>query len=219
MTMTDEHGHGRTDRDPVERRRLRRQRRPARSSYSPVHRRPTRPAVGLRERPTCSGTYSGQLTIAAENDIIVDGRHLTALRRTGMLGLIANNFVRVNHPFPTPDQCERQLRRQEQRRAARLTEPADRRRDPGDPALVHRRPLRLRRPLGTLTVNGAISQKFRGAVGTPAAAAPATSRTTTTTTACATWSRRTSSTRSSPPGTSSARRWTSRRLSRHRLAA
>ena len=54
------------------------------------------------------GTYTGQLTIAAENDIIVDGN----LTRTGngLLGLVANNFVRVKHPVLGPDE-RRQLQR------------------------------------------------------------------------------------------------------------
>jgi type II secretory pathway pseudopilin PulG len=43
------------------------------------------------------GAYSGQLTIAAQNDIIING-NLTR-SGSGMLGLIANNFVRVYHPF------------------------------------------------------------------------------------------------------------------------
>jgi hypothetical protein len=58
-----------------------------------------------------SGTYSSSLTIAAENDVIVaptDGKTLTwgnALNpfsltgsNNSVLGLIANNFVRVGHP-------------------------------------------------------------------------------------------------------------------------
>ncbi len=44
------------------------------------------------------GSYSGQLTIAAENDIIING-NLIDTSEVGMLGLIANNFVRVYHPF------------------------------------------------------------------------------------------------------------------------
>ncbi len=41
--------------------------------------------------------YTAQLTIAAENDIIINGN----LERSGdgMLGLIANNFVRIHHPL------------------------------------------------------------------------------------------------------------------------
>ncbi len=46
------------------------------------------------------GNYSGRLTIAAENDIIVDGNLVRS--GNGMLGLIANNFVRVFHPIANP---------------------------------------------------------------------------------------------------------------------
>jgi hypothetical protein len=43
------------------------------------------------------GSYSGALTIAAENDIIVKNDLIRS--SNGILGLIANNFVRVYHPF------------------------------------------------------------------------------------------------------------------------
>jgi type II secretory pathway pseudopilin PulG len=43
--------------------------------------------------------YSGQLTIAAQNDIIINGNLSRASGSTGLLGLIANNFVRIYHPF------------------------------------------------------------------------------------------------------------------------
>ena len=46
-----------------------------------------------------SGNYSGDLTIAADNDVIIED---DVVRTTGndgvLLGLIANNFVRVYHP-------------------------------------------------------------------------------------------------------------------------
>jgi hypothetical protein len=49
------------------------------------------------------GEYTGQLTIGASNDIIIDGNILTPVdgsgnpTTNGVLGLIANNFVRVQH--------------------------------------------------------------------------------------------------------------------------
>jgi len=52
-----------------------------------------------------SGNYSGQLTIAAENDVVINGNITTAVNAEGVpttnavLGLIANNFVRVYHPL------------------------------------------------------------------------------------------------------------------------
>lgn len=45
------------------------------------------------------GTYSGELTIAAENDIIIEGELKRSSGSQGLLGLIANNFVRIKHPF------------------------------------------------------------------------------------------------------------------------
>jgi len=111
-----------------------------------------------------SGTYSGELTIAAENDIIV----WDDITRTGggLLGLIANNFVRVRHPFSdTNDTVKGKC-------------------DDGDDLTGTQTNLKIEAAilaidhsfivdhydcgdeLGTLTVKGAISQKFRGAVGT-----------------------------------------------------
>ncbi|HSK49382.1 MAG TPA: hypothetical protein VK889_02685 [Solirubrobacterales bacterium] len=93
------------------------------------------------------GTYSGRLTIAAENDIVVN----EDVKRSGegMLGLIANNFVRVYHT------CSNGL---------------------GD-VTIEAAILAIKHsfivdhydcgdPEGTLTVRGAIAQKFRGPVGT-----------------------------------------------------
>ncbi len=62
------------------------------------------------ETSTCGdayvrGTYTGQLTIAAENNIVVRGDICRGSCGTpssnGMLGLIANNFIRVFHNYPT----------------------------------------------------------------------------------------------------------------------
>ena len=116
------------------------------------------------------------LTIAAANDVIVRptlGGKLNSVQRRqprresgtdAMLGLIANNFVRV---ATSVNRARRHLRRQlrlDQRADGRQR--ADRRGDPVAAALLHRRQLRLRHALGTLTVNGAIVQKYRGPVGT-----------------------------------------------------
>ncbi|HST54478.1 MAG TPA: hypothetical protein VLJ42_01110 [Solirubrobacteraceae bacterium] len=51
------------------------------------------------------GSYTTPLTIAAENDVVIDGNVTTPTDASGtpttngVLGLIANNFVRVNHPI------------------------------------------------------------------------------------------------------------------------
>ena len=47
------------------------------------------------------GNYSGQLTVATANDIIIDGNLIHS--GEGVLGLVANNFVRVYHPFSTDE--------------------------------------------------------------------------------------------------------------------
>jgi hypothetical protein len=113
-----------------------------------------------------SGTYANDLTIATEKDIIVDGD----VKRSGdkMLGLIANNFVRVYHPVT---------------------------RDPSDPTSctnglgtlssvqIDAAMLSLNHSLvvdnyycgvalGLLTINGTIGQKFRGPVGRSSGGAP-----------------------------------------------
>jgi Tfp pilus assembly protein PilX len=51
------------------------------------------------------GNYTGQLTIAAENDVVINGNITTPVNGEGIpttnavLGLIADNFVRVYHPL------------------------------------------------------------------------------------------------------------------------
>lgn len=113
-----------------------------------------------------SGTYSGELTIAAENDIVV----WDDITRTGqgLLGLIANNFVRIRHPFSDTNdtvrgQCDggsNQSGSQENLKIEAAILAID------HSFIVDH--YDCGSSLGTLTVKGAISQKFRGAVGTTA---------------------------------------------------
>ncbi len=108
------------------------------------------------------GDYSGKLTIAAENDIIVDG-NLTR-SGSGLLGLIANNFVRVQHQFDT--QTSRSNCGGGSNGSASHT---NIRIDAAILAIQHSFIVdhyNCGAALGTLTVNGAIAQRFRGAVGT-----------------------------------------------------
>ena len=133
--------------------------------------------LGLRQRVRVSGNYSGELTIAAENDIIVDGNITAAAEPAACSGLIANNFVRVKHPFcrdkpgsrrlPSggPGQTARRLQRGSNGTGS-LTNPTI---DAAILAIEHSFIVDhydCGASLGTLTVNGAISQKFRGPVGT-----------------------------------------------------
>ncbi len=107
------------------------------------------------------GSYGRDLTIAADNDIVING-DLTHANDGLLLGLIANNFVRIYHPvtFNTsgPGGC---------------TNKADALSGPTIQAAI----LALRHsfivdnwhcgaPLGDLNVDGAIAQRFRGPVGT-----------------------------------------------------
>lgn len=122
-----------------------------------------------------SGTYSGRLTIAAENDIIIEDD----IRRSGsnpdeMLGLIANNFVRVKHPICPSSNLNCTTSAQTAKGSCNGgvngngSQP-NLRIDAAILAIAHSFIVDhydCGGDLGTLTVNGAISQKFRGAVGT-----------------------------------------------------
>jgi hypothetical protein len=108
------------------------------------------------------GTYAGDLTIASAKDIVINGD----ITKNGdhMLGLIANNFVRIYHPVdPDPSdptdhsQCVNDP-----------STPTDISIDAAILALEHSFTVDsylCGTPLGTLTVNGTIAQKFRGPVG------------------------------------------------------
>jgi hypothetical protein len=138
------------------------------------------------------GSYSGQLTIAAENDVIIDGNIRRTSSSADLLGLIANNFIRVKHPVcetsgPSPDpDCAGgtgipgSVTEQAAKGDCDLDNDGNRAGNGNgsnsdlniDAALLsidhsfivdH---YDCGTSLGTLTVNGAISQKFRGAVGT-----------------------------------------------------
>jgi hypothetical protein len=111
-----------------------------------------------------SGVYGQSLTLAADNDIIINGNltppsvGLGGVPQGGaMVGLVANNFVRVYHP--TPSTCS----------ASSNTFPSN--------AVIYAAILAVKHsfivdnyksgsPCGNLTVYGAIAQKFRGPVGT-----------------------------------------------------
>ena len=107
------------------------------------------------------GPYNLDLTIAAEKDIIVNGDIQRSADK--MLGLIANNFVRVYHPvknlstnsFSVTCENDTGTMNNVQIDAAIL-------------ALQHSFTVDnyfCGQPLGELQVNGVIAQKFRGPVG------------------------------------------------------
>jgi hypothetical protein len=113
------------------------------------------------------GTYTGQVTIAAQNDVIIDANvcrsSCTTPSGTGMVGLIANNFVRLYHPYSaetSKGDCDGS------NGSGSLSNPHI---DAAILAITHSFIVDhydCGNALGTLTVNGDIAQKFRGPVGT-----------------------------------------------------
>ncbi len=101
---------------PERRRRLRAERHGCTTAYSPFT--VTYPATsGCGNAIVHSSEhYSGQLTIAAENDMIIDG-NITAPASSSadLLGLVANNFIRIKHPICRLDNpgCTTDARRSE----------------------------------------------------------------------------------------------------------
>ena len=108
-----------------------------------------------------SGTYNSDITIGADNDIIVMDDLTSSSTSTVLGGLVANNFVRVFHPVNNWN--------------ASGTD-CDNNGGPGgiqiDAAILALNHSFITdnwycgNPLGTLTINGALAQKFRGTVGT-----------------------------------------------------
>ncbi len=109
-----------------------------------------------------SGDYSGRLTVAAENDVVVEGD--LNRQADGMLGLISNNFVRVMHQFDA--QTGRRSCNGGSNGPNTLNDVTI---DAAILAINHSFIVDhydCGASLGTLEVNGAIAQRFRGAVGT-----------------------------------------------------
>jgi hypothetical protein len=116
---------------------------------------------------TVSGTYSSSLTIGTDNDILING----SITQTGLstptsaptgsdlLGLIANEFVRVAHPCTNNTNTTSGV-------YSPITNPVI---DAAILALAHSfivDNFACGAPLGTLTLWGAIAQNYRGPVGT-----------------------------------------------------
>ena len=114
-----------------------------------------------------SGTYTSSLTIASDNDIIMNGSLTTATPATTLLGLVANDFVRVYHPVTnrtgtTSGQCGSSA----VNGSGSMTNPTF---DAAILAVNHSFIVDnydCGASLGTLTIDGAVAQLFRGPVGT-----------------------------------------------------
>lgn len=119
------------------------------------------------------GNYTGQLTIAAQNDIVVTNsiclescETKLPFGGTGVLGLVANNFVRIYHPHTEVWSSSKNMYVCDENATGTLQ---DVRIDGAILGIDHSfivDDYNCGDKLGTLTVNGAIAQKYRGAVGT-----------------------------------------------------
>ncbi len=108
-----------------------------------------------------SGTYNKDLTIGADNDIVVMDDFESSDTDTVLGGLIANNFVRVYHPVNDWDNNDTDCDNN--------GGPGNIQIDAAILALNHSFIVDnwyCGNDLGKLTVNGAIAQRFRGPVGT-----------------------------------------------------
>jgi len=112
------------------------------------------------------GSYGKDLTIAAESDVVIEGGITKANDR--VLGLIANQFVRVQHPV-TNFNSSISSGGNVSTSCTNVNSNASLRIDAAILALNHSFTVDYYfcgSPLGTLTVDGVIAQKFRGPVGT-----------------------------------------------------
>jgi hypothetical protein len=130
------------------------------------------------------GSYSKPLTIAAANDVVITNNLLKG-NEEAMLGLVANNFIRVYHPVELvhPKQCTPEYDRWGRKIGESCTEDLGITECKGNLssaisnlkieaallAINHSFIVdnyKCGAQLGTLNVKGAIAQKYRGAVGT-----------------------------------------------------
>ncbi len=119
------------------------------------------------------GTYSAPVTIAAANDIIIDGSVTTNLTGPAVMGMVANNFIRIMHGVTTRSgttqgQCGSAANVPSQSLTSLRI-------DAAVLALNHSfivdnfdcgAPIGGTPPSAGLIVNGVIAQLFRGTVGT-----------------------------------------------------
>ncbi|MET0824155.1 MAG: hypothetical protein ABWY79_07355 [Solirubrobacterales bacterium] len=120
-----------------------------------------------------SGNYSSSLTIAAQNDIIIEGSVTTNLSGTAVMGMVANNFIRVMHGVTTRSGTTQGQCGSAANVAAQTL--SSLRIDAAVLALTHSfivdnfdcgAPIGGTPPTAGLIVNGVIAQLFRGTVGT-----------------------------------------------------
>jgi Tfp pilus assembly protein PilX len=129
---------------------------------------PVPPGCGNLE---IQGTYSFSVTFGAENDIIIKDDVRRTATADVLLGMISNNFIRVYHPVKNLDTN------------SSGGYDCDNNGGPAPNVTIDAAILSLAHSfivdhyycgatIGTLTVNGAIAQKFRGPVGTSSSGDP-----------------------------------------------
>lgn len=153
-------------------------------------------SYGITEPPSecgnvyIEGNYTGQLTVAAANDIVITGNicletcsNEPPMKGEGVLGLVANNFVRIYHPVQLkhPQECTSHFEHghsvEECKENTSVTECTGNGTGTLESVTIDAAILAIAHSfivdnydcgakLGTLKVNGAIAQKYRGAVGT-----------------------------------------------------
>jgi type II secretory pathway pseudopilin PulG len=119
------------------------------------------------------GNYTGQLTVAAANDIVITGdvcletcSNEPPMKGEGVLGLVANNFVRIYHPHTQVYNSSTKKYECSENATGTMQNVTI---DAAILAIAHSfivDDYNCGAKLGTLKVNGAIAQKYRGAVGT-----------------------------------------------------
>lgn len=119
------------------------------------------------------GTVTGPVTVGADNNIIIDGNltYANGTAGTDVLGLVAYNFVEVNHPVDSQGNNDALCTTQgvAPTNQAPLCDNTNYTINAAILTLKHSFAVTNHdqgSPLGTLTVNGAIAQEYRGAVGT-----------------------------------------------------
>ncbi|MEO8093117.1 MAG: hypothetical protein ABI726_10465, partial [bacterium] len=113
------------------------------------------------------GTYSTPLTIAAANDIIVNGDITTNLSGGAVLGMVANNFIRIMHGLNNRTSGSYSNCGSSTNNSSQTMQ--DVRIDAAILALNHSfivDNFDCGAKLGKIEVHGAIAQLFRGTVGT-----------------------------------------------------
>ena len=118
---------------------------------------PLRPETRIHEDSECGnvyvhGEYSTSLTIASQNDVVINGNITTPHHAEGLptstaiLGLVANNFVRICHPLEgtrEPEYTRCGNAKNPRKKISDLNKPVSTRRA-GSETLLYRRQLRLR---------------------------------------------------------------------------